>query len=315
MADIMNLANCASPDSTFNSGIPLCDLQRGKIRGILFLDKGVVFTPAEMATPATFIAAVRAKTYAARGGRVYPLFDLTNFEDNTGDPATGSIGNLTTATINVSEAIPAFRFGYNGSEARHRNLSLIGSVSPDVMIIDDKYAVYGTKSGVNFGGYSTIQNYVYTPKFIVADAVNQYSFSVSLGDITQYRENSAFVVANGSLLSVQGLINANLSKLSNAANVFKIKVIADGGTDLGPLYGTALAALTFTATNDSTGASIGVTSVAYDSALQALTVTFDSTAYNALATGATFTLRGPSASALNTANIRPFEIVGVTLVK
>jgi hypothetical protein len=28
MADILNLANCANPDSVFNTGIPLCDLKR-----------------------------------------------------------------------------------------------------------------------------------------------------------------------------------------------------------------------------------------------------------------------------------------------
>lgn len=315
MADIIGVANCASPDSVFNTGIPPCDLAKKKMKGIVFADSGVVFTPADCASPAAFIAAVKLKTTAARGGRVYPIWDLLNFEDNTGDPATGSVGNLTTATIITSDAIPAFSFGYNGSEARHKRMSAMNGASLDVFFVDEQWAVYGTREGDNFAGFSVLQAYGDTSKFIVSDAVNQYRFRTTLGDISQYRDNSEYVVVNSGLAAAVGLVDVVMSKLSNATNVYKIKIIADGGTDLMALYGGIIAGLTFTAINLDSGVTFTVTSVAYDSTLQALTVTLDSTAYTAAAVGTRIQLKGPSAAALSTANVKPYEIIPVILVK
>lgn len=315
MADIMGLANCASPDSVFNVGIPPCDLSKKKMKGVIFMDQGVAFTPSDLASVAAFIGAIKAKTYAPRGQRVYPIWDILNFEDNTGDPSTGGIGNLSTATIVVSDAIPSFSFGYNGSEARHKRMAAMSSASLDVMFVDEGWAVYGTREGDNFAGFTVLQAYADTSKFIVADAVNQYRFRITLGSINQYRDSSEYVVGNSGLLAAVGLVDAQLSKLSNVTNVHKIKVIADGGTDLVALYGAALAALPFTAQNLETGLAVTVTSVAYDAALQALTVTIDNTAWGGLVVGNRVQLNGPTSSALAGANIKPYETLPVILVK
>lgn len=317
MRDILDLANCASPDSVLNTGVPLCDLAKKKMKAVIFADKGVRFSGAQIQTVAAFIIALKAATVAPRGQRVYPIWDMLNFEDSTGDPATGSIGNLTTATIITSDAIPAFRFGYNGSEARHKRLAALAASSVDVFFVDEQWAIYGTDRNGAFGGFSVIQAYAYTSKFIVGDAVNQYSFHVTLGSIAEYRDQSRYVVANSGILAATGLINVELQKLSNATNVYKIQPIADGGTNLATLYGAALAAMTFTAKNLQTGAALAVTSVAYDSTpgAEALTVTFDNTAYSALNVGDLFQLSGPSAATLATGNIKPFEIMNATFVK
>jgi hypothetical protein len=138
---------------------------------------------------------------------------------------------------------------------------------------------------------------------------------LTLGDITQYRENSAYIVTNAGLSAAQGLVNAEMKYVSNATNVYKIKVIADGGTDLIALYGAAVAALTFTAVNLETGVAVTVTSVAYDSTLQALTITLDATAYGALAAGNRVQINPPSASALAAASVKPYEFLSVIVVK
>lgn len=316
MADLKNLANCASPDSIFNVGIPPCDLAKKKIKGVIFADKGVRFTSAETASVAAFLAAVKTKTTAARGGRVYPVLDILNFEDQTGDPATGSVGNLSTATIITNDAVPAFRFGYNGTEARHARMAAMAGAQLDMFIVDDQWAVYGTLDGDDFAGYSVLQAYAYTSKFIVSDSVNQYSFRVTLADITEYRDKSIYVVTNASLATAgAGLVNVQLSKLSNASNVYKIKMIADGGTDMEPTYGAAIAGLTFTAVNLETGAALTITSVADDTALDALTVTIDNTQWTAMTVGDRFQLNGPSAAALAGAGVKYFEIVSVAIAK
>lgn len=315
MSTILGLANCASPDSVFNTGIPLCDIPKGKIRGLIFLDKGVTFNAAALGSIAAFIAELKVKTTAARGSRAYPLFDLLNFEDNTGDPGTGSVGNLTTATIITSSEIPSFRFGYNGTEKRHARMAAMGGAALDVLFVDDKYSVFGTDKGGEFGGYSILQAYANVSKFIVSDAVNQYAFTLTLGDLSQYKENSTYVSANAALFAVQGLVNVQLSKLSNSSNVYKIKMIADGGTDLEPLHGAAVAGLTFTAAKVSDGSTIDITSVADDTSLDALTVTIDSSDYSALGSGDQFILRGPSAAALAGAGVKPFEFLPVIITK
>lgn len=315
MSDIINVANCARQDSVFNVGVPPCDLAKGKIKGVIFADKGVTFSAADCASATAFINAVKNKTTAARGGRVYPIWDLLNFEDNTGDPSTGSVGNLSTATIVTSDAVPAFSFGYNGTEARHRRMAEMAGASLDVFFVDDKFAVYGTLVEEEFAGYSVLQAYVDTSKFIVADSVNQYRFRVTLGSISEYRENSAYVVANSGITAAAGLVNVVMSQLSAATNVHKIKMIADGGTDLEPLYGGDIDGLTFTAENLETGASFTVTSVADDTALDALTVTLDSTAWGALTAGDRVQINPPSASDLAAAGIKPYEFLPVIVVK
>lgn len=311
--NIIDVANCASPDSIFNTGIPLCDLAKGKIKGVVFLDRGVTFTTEDCASVVSFIAAVKAKTVAARGSRAYPLWDLLNFEDNTGDPTTGSIGNLSTATIVVSDAVPTFRFGYNGSEARHRALAAIAGSSVDAVFVDDKFAVFGTAKGDDLGGYSILQAYVDTSKFIVADAVNQYAFRLTLGSITEYRDLSRYVVSNSGILSAMGLINVNLKPDGSTANAHDFIIVADGGTDLGPLYGAIIDGLTFTATNLETGDVFVVTSVAY--AAGVITITLNSTAWTALDIGDRVQINGPSASALSAADVKPFEIIPVIVTK
>lgn len=315
LADILNQANCASPDSVFNTGIPLCDVSKKKMKAVIFADSGVTFSGADLASVPAFIAAVKEKTTAARGGRVYPVWDLLNFEDNTGDPATGGIGNLSTATIITSEAVPAFSFGYNGTEARHQRMSSMNSMSLDVFFVDDAWVVYGTANGDGLSGYDVLQAYADTSKFIVSDAVNQYRFRVTLGNIAQYRDSTRYVVTNSGILTAVGLINVQLSQLSAVDNVHKIQAISDGGTNLEPLHGAALAGLTWTAQNLETGDVFVVTSSADDAALDAFTITLDTTAWAALATGDRVQINGPTAAAMAAAGVKPFEMLSVIVVK
>jgi hypothetical protein len=316
MADILNLANCASPDSVFNVGVPPCDLSKKKIKGIIFADKGVTFSGADVASVSAFIAAVKTKTTAARGGRVYPIWDINNFEDNTGDPSTGSVGNLTTATIVTSDAVPAFSFGYNGSEARMKRMSAMAAASLDIFFVDEQFAVYGTEDSEGvFGGFSVLQAYHDTSKFIVSDAVNQYRFRVTLGSISEYRDQSMYIVANSSILGAVGLVNVSLKKVSNATNVFQIEATVDGGTNFAELHGTAVAAMTWACKNLDTGSALTVTGVAYNSTDKRFAFTIDATAYGNLASGARFQISGPSAATMAAAGVKPFEIISLSLTK
>lgn len=316
MASILNVPDCASVDTVFNTGQPLCDFIKGiPKKGVILLDRGATFTAAQMASVGAFLAELQVKATAARGSRAYPIWDINNFEEEVPDPTTGAVGNMTTEQIYVSDPLPAFRVGYGGGELQHARVGAMSGGSYDFMIVDDNYTVYGTKTATGgLKGWTTSQIFVYPSKFRVADAVNQYSFRIQLGSITEYRENIGALKANSSILSVYGLINVPLSELSKASNVVKVQAIADGGTNLEPLYGTAISALTWTA-KKSDGTSFTVTSSADDAALDAYTITLDSAAYTALSSGATVTIYGPTAAALYAAGVAPYEMIPVIITK
>lgn len=315
MADIANLPDCATLETTFNTGVPLCDLIKKKIIGVIFADSGVFFTAAHRASTTAFLTELAAKTTAARGLRVYPLWDIRNFEDQTSEPTKGGVGNLTTAQVTVGDGIPAFQMGYKGGELQHAILTKVEAGRYDVFLVDEAFVVYGTRSGDNMVGFSTEQIYVNPSKHPVSDYVNQYSFSITFGSMIEYKSNSMFVVTNSGLTAKVGLINVPLSVLSSASNVHKILAVAAGGTNLQPLYGTAISGLTWTAVNDQTGAAFTVTGVANNATDDAYNVTLDSTLWTALTVGDTVTISGPSAADLAGASVAPYEMFSVQVTR
>lgn len=315
LADILNIPNCATADTEFNTGVPLCRLKKKKIIGVIFADSGVYFTAAHRASAAAFLTELDTKTTAARGSRAYPLWNIRNFEDQTGEPQKGALGNLTTSQANIADGIPVMNFGYDGDEIQHQVLSIIETGSYSVFLVDENYVVYGTKSGDNMIGFSIEDIYVPLSKFPVSDFVNQYSFNITFSSMTEWKSNSAFVVTTSGITAKVGLINITLSQYSLVSNVAKLYMIAKGGTNVEPLYGAALDGLTWTAQNATTGAAITVTSVATDATNDVMGVTIDSTEYTALASGTTIKILGPTPAAMAAVSIKPFEFVPVVITK
>jgi hypothetical protein len=315
LADILNLPNCATEDTQFNTGVPLCRLKKKKLIGVMFADPGVYFTTAHRASASAFLAEVATKTTAERGGRLYPLWNIRNLDDQTGEPTKGGVGNLTTTQANVADAIPAMQFGYDGDEIQQRILALIESGSYTVFLVDEGYTVYGTTSGDDLVGFSTEQIYTNISKFPVSDFVNQYSFSITFSSMIQWKANSAFVVTTSAITTKVGLINVPLSILSSAANVHKVLAVAVGGTNLQELYGTAISALTWTAKLQSDGSAFTVTGVANNATDDCYNVTLDTTMWTALASGDKVDIYGPTAAALAGASVTPYEMFKVTVTK
>lgn len=315
LADILNIPNCATADTEFNTGVPLCRLKKKKIIGVIFADSGVYFSAAHRASAAAFLTELETKTTAARGSRAYPLWNIRNFEDQTGEPQKGALGNLTSSQANISDGIPVMNFGYDGDEIQHQVLSIIETGSYSVFLVDENYVVYGTKSGDNMVGFSVEDIYVPLSKFPVSDYVNQYSFNITFSSMTEWKSNSAFVVTTSGITAKVGLINITLSQYSLVSNVVKLYMIAKGGTNVEPLYGAALDGLTWTAQNATTGAAITVTSVATDPTNDVMTVTIDSTEYTALASGTQIKILGPTPAAMAAVSIKPFEFVPVVITK
>lgn len=308
----MNTGVCG-PDGTLATGKPFCDIIKGRMKGLLYADQGVTFSEADMASQATFLAAVALKSRAPRGSRVYPLWDLNDFDDNTPEPATGSLGNLTTKTIYTTDPVPAFSFGYPGGELLLKKLLQLEVGQYDLFLVDSNFVVYGKglTSG-ELGGYTVYQNYVFPSKFIGQDAVKQYRFTVTLNSYQEYRADASFFVANSGIGAINGINNVVLEVVDHTTNVVKVSFIADGGKDMTNLFPTAMAtAANILVTKDSDGTPFTVTSrVVVAGTPGYVLITLDSTAYTAAPSLTKINFNMAAPSVLKTNGIDGFESTG-----
>lgn len=314
MADILNLPNCGGVTSTFNSGVNICDIIKDVPYGLLLMDAGVVFTEADRADLPTFVEAVREKTRAARGGRVYPLWDLVNYEDQTKEATRGTVGNLSVTDIKLVDAVPGFKFGHYKGELFHQKLSKAERERLRLMIIDQNFAIYGTKkSNGDMTGYSLQEFSVDPSKFATPQAAAQYPFNVILASLLEYKDNIAFIQADSTLGTVSGLVDVELSEFSLVSNVVKVAVKTQGDQyNLYTQYSGDLDVVgAWTLINAQTGAAITITSVVADATNEVWTITMDSTAWTALGSGDKVRLNLVSAADLSTTyNVDGYESVG-----
>lgn len=318
MADLLNLPNCGGSAGTFNSGFPLCDVIRKAPKALLLLDSGVGFDAADRASVSTLVAAIKTATRAPRGSRVYPIMSISNFDDTSTAATKAAVGNLSIQQITMQEGVPSFSFQHRKGDIFHKQLSKAENSNLTLMIIDDAYVIYGTQTaGGLFTGYSLAEFKAELAKFANASTPSNYPFSVVLNDITEYKENLAFVQTDSTVLGISGIINTDLKLVSQATNVANISATAAGGKSLGDNYSTEIANIdAWAATNAQTGADIAITSVTYDSTPKYFVVTLDSTAFTALTTGDKVNIDLVDAAALKVLGVDGFESTGpVQVVK
>ena len=242
--DILNLPNCGGVTSTFNTGVNLCDIIKDIPFGLLLTDSGYEISAAERADLETFVDTIKDGTRASRGARVYPLWDLVNFEDTTKEAQRGTVGNLSITDIKLIDAVPGFKFGHYKGELFHAKLSKAERERLRIFIVDQNYAVYGTKkSSGAMAGFSLNEFSVDPSKFATPQGAAQYPFNVVLASLLEYKDNLAFVQADSTLGNISGLVDVNLEQFNLASNVVKVSVKADGDQqNLFDLYATELAA-------------------------------------------------------------------------
>jgi hypothetical protein len=312
LADILNVANCGGTTSTLNTGVPLCDVIRDIPYGLILLDSGVTFNSSERASISAFVAALQTATLAARGSRAYPIWDLTNFEDQSKEPTKGAVGNLSISEIQLVEAVPAFSFQHRKGDFFHKQLALAEAGGFTILIVDKKYAVYGTQtSGGDFAGFTLAEFKAQLPKFQTPQNPSNYPFSVVLNSIAEYKENLAIVQADSSIVNISGLRNVTLTQFSMVSNVLKVALTGAGGKNIAELFSSELTQAGVWIVLDSTGASVTV-SPAYDSTNKVIALTLSGTPWTGASTGAHFTANLAAASVLAalTSPISGYESVG-----
>jgi hypothetical protein len=148
--------------------------------------------------------------------------------------------------------------------------------------------------------------------------------SISFLDTSEYYDNAVYLDVSGvNMTNVEGLIDATLYEAaSHSTNVYKIGVkipTSQAGVSIN-LYDEyadelAVTALWAAYTGATYSTSLTITSVAKDAALKAWTVTFDSTAYTALASGTKIKLNLVSPALLDVGDVPGVEGVAIVVIK
>lgn len=314
----MALSLCASIGA--NTGIIDCDLTRGN--PVKLAAGSATFDSDDYADQTTMDAAILSKLILANGDS-QKLYPFPVIQGNTDQTEAAKYGNLGYGLkVKLLRSKPGYEFDVlAGSALEKKLIAWDGQIVP-FYILDDKSQWAGVKDsngifkganylvGVEPRGYGDAQN----PKTT--------KITISIVDTADFTENAYFHVTALSSSNIVGLKDVVLSEpQAHASNVYKIKMKIptsklNGDLDIWDDYGSAIAALTFTAgTGTNYGTALTITSVAADNTLKALTVTFDSTAFTALASGAKIKLTPPTPAVLDAADVTGIELGSIILTK
>lgn len=287
---LLNYLNCTSDAG--NTGIGACALDFKKIVGAILTPKGYKIAAADLADAASLLAKLQADTLqTSKVSRIFPIHGFVSVEDNS----TG----LQKETFNYGPEAPVrdginnwtFKF-VNGGLTLLKNLRLFNKNNAyDFLFIDDENKILGT-AGVDETGAPCLKAipsmYVWAHqwKANTGQAVSDYKVEFAF-EPKYVNEYVAYAPAGFDMATnVTGLQDVALSGTAAVTSgVFNIEAIA-GGTNLGDLYDTELAAAgAWEAKNATTGAAITVTGVTYDSSAKKFVVALNASDPDYPATG------------------------------
>jgi hypothetical protein len=290
------------------------------------------FSSSEYADADTFQAAMLAAIKLPTGDstKLFPFPEIGEVADNTEAP---TMGNLALGSPRrLRKGRPAYTYSVEITHDEYQKLLAFDGVEVPAFSFDDASQWWGYRAAaaantVNTNPYKGEMVYITIQGNGFEDGANAATgvatISVSYKSIDDFEKRGTYIkTPDMSAGDLVGLIDIMLYEpQAHASNVHKIKAIittAQIGVTL-DVYddiGAGLAALTWTAgTGASYGTSLTITSIAVDATLKALTVTFDSTAYTALAAGAKIKLTPPDTTALIAGGITGFEIGSIILTK
>jgi hypothetical protein len=314
----MSLSLCGSIGG--NTGQIDCDILRGN--PVKIIPGSATFSSSDYADQATMDAAILSKLILGTGNsqKLYPFPVIQGTADQTEAAKYGNLGYGLKVKLLRSKSGYEFEV-LAGSALEKKLIAWDGQIVP-FFILDDKSQWAGVKdSSGNFKGANYLIG-VEPRGYGDAQNAKATKVTISIVDTQDFTENAYFYVTALSSSNIVGLKDVILSEpQAHASNVYKIKMKIptsklNGDLDIWDDYGALIAALTFTAgTGTNYATSLAITSVAADNALKALTVTFDSTAFNALASGAKIKLVPPTPATLNTADVTGVELFSIVLTK
>lgn len=261
----LNKIDCGK--SRRNTGYGSCAPDMGNLFGVFFGDIDFEFTAAQMASAATFKAALQAALTADNPvERLYMAANFVQTTDNTGDVNVQEFDEG--ARIVTRENPYDFTHQYNkGALCVHSALRTHnGNGDVGVFYVDKFYRVYGwKKDNGNLGAVPTL--IFWAPAFRPAIGANSSIYQLRISfDVDYWNDSLGFMQLDNSVRSMKGLQDIDLVSSSVAVATGVVDVTATvscGGVNLTDLYADELGVVAaWRAENAATGGAITISSVA-----------------------------------------------------
>jgi hypothetical protein len=325
----MSVDNCAIIGG--NTGGPDCGTKRKVPKKPVV--GGKQFSSSEYADSDTFQAALLAamKLPTGNASKLYAFPEIGKVAKTTEADTFG--GLALTSQKRLRKGRPSYSYSVEVSQEEYMKLLAFDGKEVRVFHLDDASQFWGYRanSAANTPNtnplkgelvYCTVSGNGFEDGENAETGIATITFSWK--SIDDFEKRAAAIalpdLAPGDLV---GLKDVRLSEPSaHASNVYKIKMEIPQDSKLGgdlnifDDFGAAIAAMTFTAATGATyGTSLAVTSVAVDNTNKCLTVTFDSTAFAALAGGTKIKLTPPTAATLDAGDVTGIEIGTIVVTK
>lgn len=323
----MPLDSCSTTGG--NLGKPDCQGRRET--PVLFAVGGRQFTAAEYADSDTLQAAIVASTKLSTGdaNKLYAFPIINKVTNNTEGDTTGSLA--LGPIVRLKKGRPSYTYIMQDlSQYQYEKLLTFDNKTMPVFTLDDANQWWAYRSGVANDVLNTNPISGEIARISVSgngfkDSENvetgQAVVTVSYLSISDFERRAVFMeLPNFSTGDVEGLKDvyliepaAHVSNVHSLVPYVKVPELS-GDLNIGDVYGTALAALTWAAKTGATFVTtLAITSVAYTAGK--LVFTFDSTAYTALATDAKIKVVPPTVTVMDNADITEIEIFAKILTK
>ena len=306
--------------SVANTGELACDKSRGVLKKILITNGAI--SESDYADELTFINKLIANSKLSKddSDKVFPINEAQDLADASEANKEGSL-NLGFKTV-LLEGKPAYTVKLFAGGDLLKRLRKFNNQTVRIIEYDANNVFWGTKSGTTFKGFQAKLSFTGN-KIATGQGVEEgvVTLTISILSTSEYFDNVYWIESAGNVEDIKALMDVTMNVISNASNVYKIGlgIIGSdlkGAYDIWGDYGAEIAATTFTAkTGTGFATDLAVTSVAADDTLGALTVTFDTTAYAALANGAKIQLIPPTPTVLDGADVPDTEILPLIITK
>jgi len=306
--------------SVDNTGQQACDKAKGVLSRLAIFNGTI--PEASYGDMDTFFAKLvtNSKLSKSATDKVFPLPEIQELSDASESNKEGSL-NLGYKTV-LLEGRPAIKVKMFGGADLLKRLKTFNNQTVRIIEYDANGVFWGTKSGTDFIGYQA-KLFFTGGKPATGQAVEEgvIECTISYLSVVEYNTNSYWMESTGNYSDITPLIDVSLTNISHSSNVWKIGMYIAGSNLVGSYntydeIGAAVAALTFTAgTGTNYGTSLAITSIAVDTSLKCLTVTFDSTAYTALAAATVIKLTPPTPAVLDAADVTETELLSILLTK
>jgi len=312
----MSLSLCSS--TVNNTGELACDKSRGVLKK-LFIFNGSI-SSSGYATVATLFNTLVANSKLSKSAanKIFVINEAQDIQDSGEQNTEGTLGLGFKAVLR--EGKPAYTIKFFGGADLLKRLRAFNNQTVRFFEWDANGTIWGTKSGTSFVGFQG--KFFFTGnKLATGQNVEEgiITCTLSVLNVSEYYDNPVWEsLGDYNIEDIKALIDVPMAYVSNASNVHKISMkIADSNLvsdyNIGPDFGTAIAALAANFSATIGGSALSITSIAYDSALQCLTVTYDSTGYSA-GSGA-IVLTPPTPTQLDAGDVTGVELIETSYTK